>query len=98
VSPLLIGGMGVLLLFVAMFLNMPLGLAFIFVGFTGYALADNLSGALGLLRTVPFSTFSDYGFSVLPLFMLMGSIAYFGRLSEDLYRNAYQFLGGIRGS
>ena len=97
-SPLLIGGMGVLLLFVAMFLNMPLGLAFIFVGFTGYALADNLSGALGLLRTVPFSTFSDYGFSVLPLFMLMGSIAYFGRLSEDLYRNAYQFLGGIRGS
>jgi C4-dicarboxylate transporter DctM subunit len=97
-NPLLIGGGGVLLLFILMFLEMPLGLAFLFVGFAGYAIASNLDGALGLLRTVPFSTFTDYGFSVLPVFVLMGAIAFFGHLSADLYRNAYRLLGHVRGS
>src|SRR5512136_509720 len=96
-SPLFIGGIGILLLFVLMFLEMPLGLAFILVGFGGYAVASNFSGALGLLRTVPFTTFSDYGFSVVPLFVLMGALAYFGRLSGDLYSNAYRLLGNTRG-
>jgi tripartite ATP-independent transporter DctM subunit len=97
-NPVVIGVAGIILLFVLMFLEMPIGLSFIFVGVTGYALASNLSGALGMLRTVPFSTFTDYGFSVLPLFVLMGSIAFFGRLSGDLYSNAYRLLGNIRGS
>ena len=97
-NPLVIGAAGIFLLFVLMFLDMPLGLAFIFVGVIGYAVASNISGALGLLRTVPFTTFSDYGFSVVPLFVLMGAIAYYGRLSEDLYGNAYRLFGNIRGS
>jgi len=98
VNPLAIGGAGIILLFVLMFLEMPLGLSFILVGFTGYAVASNLSGALGLLRTVFFTTFTDYSFSVVPLFVLMGAIAYYGRLSKDLYSNAYRLLGNIRGS
>jgi len=53
---------------------------------------------MGLLATVPFTTFSEYGFSVLPLFILMGALAYFGRMSEDLYSNAYRMLGNLRGS
>ena len=97
-NPLVIGGAGVLLLFILMFLEMPLGLAFLFVGFTGYAIASNLSGALGLLRTVPFTTFTDYGFGVLPVFVLMGALAFFGHLSADLYQNAYRLLGNVRGS
>jgi C4-dicarboxylate transporter DctM subunit len=98
VSPIVIGVIGVLLLFVLMFAGMPLGLAFTLVGFTGYAITAGFAGAFGLLRTVPFTTFSDYGFSVVPLFMLMGAFAYFGRMSEDLYGNAYRLLGNIRGS
>ena len=97
-NPLIIAYVGLILLFVFMFLDMPLGLAFIFVGFAGYAAADSFSGALGLLRTVPFSTFSDYSFSVIPLFVLMGSLAYYGHLSERLYGNAYKIMGNFRGS
>jgi C4-dicarboxylate transporter DctM subunit len=96
-NPIYIGLIGVLVLFGLMFLDMPLGLAFILVGFGGYAVVSNFSGALGLLRTVPFTTFSDYGFSVVPLFMLMGALAYFGQLSGDLYSNAYRLLGSTRG-
>ena len=97
-SPIAIGILGVVLLFVLMFAGMPLGLAFTMVGFIGYAITAGFAGAFGLLRTVPFTTFSDYGFSVVPLFMLMGAFAYFGRMSEDLYGNAYRLLGNIRGS
>jgi C4-dicarboxylate transporter DctM subunit len=98
VSPIAIGVIGVLLLFVLMFVGMPLGLTFMFVGFIGYSITAGFAGAFGLLRTVPFTTFSDYGFSVVPLFMLMGAFAYFGGMSEDLYGNAYRLLGNVRGS
>lgn len=97
-SPIAIGVLGVVLLFILMFAGMPLGLAFTLVGFAGYAITAGFAGAFGLLRTVPFTTFSDYSFSVVPLFMLMGAFAYFGRMSEDLYGNAYRLLGNIRGS
>lgn len=97
-NPMAIGIGGILLLFVLMFMGMPLGLTFTLVGFAGYALTAGFGGALGLLRTVPFTSFSDYSFSVVPLFMLMGALAYFGRMSEDLYGNAYRLLGNIRGS
>jgi len=96
-DPLLIGIIGVVVMFVLMFAGMPLGLCFGLVGFVGYAFVQGTSGALGVLRTVPFTTFSDYGFSVIPLFILMGCIAFFGRLSEDLYKSAYRVLGGMRG-
>jgi C4-dicarboxylate transporter, DctM subunit len=96
-SPLAIGIIGVVALFILLFAGMPLGLTFVLVGFVGYALAFSIDGALSLLRTVPFHTFSDYGFSVIPLFMLMGSLAFVCRLSEDLYESAHGILGGLKG-
>jgi C4-dicarboxylate transporter DctM subunit len=96
-SPLAIGIIGVVALFILLFAGMPLGLTFVLVGFVGYTFAFSIDGALSLLRTVPFSTFFDYGFSVIPLFMLMGSLAFVCRLSEDLYESAHGILGGLKG-
>ncbi len=96
-SPLILGVIGTIIAFILLFSGMPLGLAFGLVGFFGYAAAFNVFGALGVLRTVPFSTFADYGLSIIPLFILMGSLAYAARLSEDLYDSAHSFFGGLRG-
>jgi C4-dicarboxylate transporter, DctM subunit len=96
-SPLTIGIIGVVVLFILLFAGMPLGLTFVLVGFIGYALAFNIDGAFSVLGTVPFATFGDYGFSVIPLFMLMGSLAFVCRLSEDLYESAHGILGGLKG-
>jgi C4-dicarboxylate transporter DctM subunit len=92
-----IGIIGIVALFILLFSGMPIGLAFILVGFVGYTIAFNLEGALSLIRTVPYATFSDYGFSVIPLFILMGDLAFSARLSSDLYDSAHGFLGGLRG-
>jgi len=96
-SPVSIGFAGVAVLFLLLFSGMPLGWAFILVGFIGYGLAFNFVGALSLLRTVPYATFSDYGLSVIPLFILMGSLAFSAGLGKDMYDSAHGFLGSLRG-
>lgn len=96
-DPLFIGFIGVVLLFVLIFAGMPLGLAFVLIGTIGYGLAFNWLGALSVVRTVAYSTFSDYGFIVIPLFILMGSLAYASRMSEDLYDSAHGLFGKLRG-
>lgn len=96
-TPLGIGIIGVIVLFILLFSGIPLGIAFMFVGFTGYAVAYNLAGALGVMRTVPFSTFAEYGFSVCPLFILMGALAFASRLSEDLYSGTHGVFGSLKG-
>lgn len=96
-SPLTVGIIGTVIAFVLLFTGMPLGLAFAVTGFFGYAVAFNINGALGVLKTVPFTTFSDYGLSIIPLFVLMGALAFSSRLSEDLYQGARGFFGGLRG-
>lgn len=96
-TPLGFGLAGIIFLFILLFSGIPLGIAFMFVGFTGYAIAYNLPGALGVMRTVPFSTFAEYGFSVCPLFILMGALAFASRLSEDLYAGAHGVLGSLKG-
>ena len=76
---------------------MPLGFVMGLVGFAGFACLSSLDAALALLGSVPYSTFSDYGFSVLPLFMLMGTFLYVARISSDLYDTAYTWVGHFPG-
>jgi C4-dicarboxylate transporter, DctM subunit len=97
VTPLEMGFLGIVILFIFLFSGIPLGIAFMVVGFVGYTFAYSFDGALGLLRTVPYSTFASYDFSVIPLFILMGSIAFASRLSEDLYAGAHGVLGTLKG-
>lgn len=96
-NPVIIGFIGIAALFLLLFSGMPLGWAFILVGFIGYGLAFSFGGALSVLRTVPYATFSDYGLSIIPLFILMGSLAFYAGLSKDMYDSAHGFLGGLRG-
>jgi C4-dicarboxylate transporter, DctM subunit len=96
-TPLEMGFLGIVILFVFLFSGIPLGIAFMVVGFVGYTFAYSFDGALGLLRTVPYSTFASYDFSVIPLFILMGSLAFASRLSEDLYAGAHGVLGTLKG-
>jgi C4-dicarboxylate transporter DctM subunit len=97
VSPLYIGLIGVGLLVVLIFLRMPVGLAMACVGFVGFSWLTSIKGGLGILRTVPFSTLASYDLSVLPLFLLMGSLAYHSGLSESLYHSAYKWIGSLPG-
>jgi hypothetical protein len=44
-----------------------------------------------------FDVFSSYGFTVIPLFVLMGQVAFNAGIARQLYQAAYRFIGHIPG-
>jgi len=92
-----IGLLGLCVLLLLVFLRMPIGLAMLLVGFWGFALLGGIGGALNNLDAVPYRYVADFTFAVIPLFLLMGSVAAKGGISEDLYKAAYAWVGRLRG-
>lgn len=74
-------------------LRCPIGLAMGLVGFTGFAVIVGLRPALAVLESAPYKVASTYGYTMIPLFILMGSFATRARLSDDLFAAARRVLG-----
>ena len=96
-DPLVIGTIGIIVLIVLLFSKMPIGVGMAIVGFVGFGAVVTFQPALGVLKTVPFTTFSEQSLSVIPLFLLMGAFAFHSGMSEDLFNAVYKWLGHFRG-
>ena len=44
-----------------------------------------------------FDTFTSYGLTVIPIFVLMGQIAFFSGIAKKLYPSTYTFMGHVPG-
>ena len=87
--------LAVLLLLI--FLRLPIAFAMAIVGVTGFALEIGLRPALALIAQIARDTAETYEFSVVPLFILMGSFVGRAGLSHELYAASNAFLGHRRG-
>lgn len=88
-------GLGVVL---ALFLTgIELGFAMALVGFLGFSYIVSTKAALNLLAKDVFDVFATYGFTVIPLFILMGQIAFNAGIARRLYNTSYKFVGHIPG-
>jgi C4-dicarboxylate transporter, DctM subunit len=88
-------GMAVVLL---MFLTgIELGFAMALIGFVGFSIIVSMKAALNLLAKDVFDVFASYGFTVIPLFVLMGQVAFNAGIAKRLYHSAYRFIGHIPG-
>jgi C4-dicarboxylate transporter DctM subunit len=88
-------GLGVLL---ALFLTgIELAFAMALVGFVGFSIIVSLSSAFNLLAADVFDVFASYGFTVIPLFVLMGQVAFNAGIAKRLYDVSYKFVGHIPG-
>lgn len=96
-DPMIVGIIGLGVLIVLLFSGLQIGIAMGLVGFVGFALLIGFEPALGLLKTVPYTTFAHYSLSVIPLFILMGAFAFTAGMSEDLYMAVYKWMGHFRG-
>ncbi|MBI5443920.1 MAG: TRAP transporter large permease [Deltaproteobacteria bacterium] len=67
------------------------------LGFAGFAYLVNVSAASNLLVKDFFDTFTSYGYTVIPLFVLMGQLASNSTLAKRLYTGAHKFVGHIPG-
>lgn len=80
-----------------MALRIPIGVAMLGTGICGYILVSGWVPLMGHLKTAPFSIFSTYSLSVIPLFLLMGEFATNAGMSRALFRAANTWLGHRRG-
>jgi tripartite ATP-independent transporter DctM subunit len=97
VDPSLVALLGFAALFTLMLLRMPIGLAMGAVGVLGFAAMSGFGPALNLLAQSPIRTATDAGFAVIPLFLLMGTIASASGMSGELFHAANSFLGHRKG-
>lgn len=89
-----VGVLGILILLLIMFfLGMPVGFAMAVVGFCGFCYVVSFKAALNMIGADIWTTFSKYGLTVIPLFVLMGYIAFNAGIAERLYKAAYKWLG-----
>ena len=97
-SPALLGILGIIVLLLVLFvLGMPVGFAMALVGFCGFALVVSFKAAINMVGTDIWATFSKYGLTVIPLFILMGYLAFNSGIAEKLYNTAYKWFGHWRG-
>ncbi len=96
-SPQEIGFLGIAVLLVLLALGCPVGIAMILVGFSGFAAIIGLGPALNVLQTGAFETAANYSFTLVPLFLLMGSLVSRAGLSRDLFLAARRFTQGWNG-
>jgi TRAP-type mannitol/chloroaromatic compound transport system permease large subunit len=54
------------------------------VGFIGYCIVVSLKAGLVMIAQDIYDTFSTYGFTVIPVFILMGQIAFNGGIARRL--------------
>ena len=92
-----IGILGLVAVLALFLTGIELGVGMALVGFVGFSIIVSPAAALNLLAKDIFDVFSSYGFTVIPLFVLMGQIAFNAGIAKRLYDTGYRFVGHIPG-
>src|SRR5512139_693270 len=88
-------GLASLLLFFAT--GIELGFAMALVGFAGFAYLNGVYPAMQLAGRDLYDVLTNYGYTVFPLFILMGQVGFNAGIAVRLYNAAYKFIGHIPG-
>jgi C4-dicarboxylate transporter DctM subunit len=96
-SSTLIGVIGIVLMIGVFMTRMPVAYVMATVGFLGFTVMASLKGGLNLLAKDFYEVFSSYGLTTIPLFILMGQLAFNSGISSKLYEAAYKFIGHKKG-
>jgi C4-dicarboxylate transporter, DctM subunit len=96
-TPSTVGIIGIVLMVALFMTRMPVAYVMALVGFAGFSILTSLQGGLALLSRSIYESFSSYGLTTIPLFILMGQFAFNSGISRRLYHTAYTFIGGTRG-
>ncbi|ARF13977.1 TRAP transporter large permease [Sporosarcina ureae] len=93
----LLAVLGILTLFLFMFLRMPISFTMFIVGFIGLIVAVSPKAAFNVLSADLWNQFSSYSLSVIPLYILMGEIVFRTGITEKMFESAYKWVGHFRG-
>ncbi len=96
-SPIQIGLLSIVLIFILLFARMPVAYVMLVVGMGGFALTRTSDAMLSIASQTIYNTFASHSLIVIPMFVWMGYIAYYSGLSARIYEAAYKVVGSLKG-
>ncbi len=84
-SPVFVGLVGSFVLLLLLFLGMPIAFVMMLVGFLGISFLSSVDAALPLLADNLYGAVSHYPYTIIPLFVLMGTFASSSGITTELY-------------
>jgi len=96
-NEIIVGITALILLLLLFATGIELGFAMALVGFVGFAYLNGFHAAINLLSRDVFDVITSYGYTVFPLFILMGQIGFNAGIAVRLYDAAHKFVGHIPG-
>ena len=96
-SETIIGITGIFVLLLLFATGIELGFAMALVGFVGFAYLNGFHSAVNLLSRDVYDVVTNYGYTVFPLFVLMGQIGFNAGIAVRLYDAAHKFIGHVPG-
>ncbi len=96
-DPITLGILSLVVLIGLIAIRIPIAYAMILVGGVGIMMVNGPLILMSQMKTLAWGIFSNYGLSVVPMFVLMGALASRAGLSQDLFRGANAWLGWMRG-
>ena len=96
-APNTIGLIGLVALLLLIFARFPIALALSIVSIVGLIWLVGLETTLRLLEAMPYDFAASWELSAIPMFLLMGAIAFHSGMTSDLYAAARVWLRGLPG-
>lgn len=96
-NPAVIGLLGLATFMVMMFLGIPVSFSMLLTGFWGLCILRSPEAAFNIVSKDIFSNFSSYSFTVVPMFVFMGFVAYYSGIGAGLFRLSHKIIGHRRG-
>jgi len=96
-SPVLVGVLGCLLLLLLLFWGMPIAFVMMLVGFLGISYLSSIETALPMLADNLYGGVAHYPYTIIPLFVLMGTFATSAGITTELYNTFEKWLRRLPG-
>ena len=96
-NEIIVGLINLAILLILFLTGIELAFCMAIMGFLGFAYLVSLPAAFNLMAKDYYDALSSYGFTVIPLFIFMGQIAFNAGIAKKLFEAAHRFVGHIPG-
>jgi C4-dicarboxylate transporter, DctM subunit len=94
---LLLGSIAFALMLILCVTGMPIYVACGAVGVAGLIFELGFDATCGIVASLPFAIYANYGIAIIALFFLMGELANQSGMTKKAYEAAYKIMGEFRG-
>jgi len=96
-DPVIAGIIGTILVFLLLFLGMPIAFALMFVGLVGISYLSSIEAALPVVARTVYGVSAYYPYTIIPLFIVMGGFAGSSGMTRELYKTFDKWLRRLPG-